>query len=72
MDGFVCKNSPKEALWLYKQHLLTVENGIKTGIIPGISAVFLCWLPVGERAAAAGEYCHCLSYAVRYGCICIW
>lgn len=47
IDGFVCKNSPKEALWLYKQHLLTLENGIKTCIL--LAAYLLYFLLASGR-----------------------
>lgn len=33
IGGLAFRNSPKKALWLYKQQLLTLENGIKTCMI---------------------------------------
>ena len=40
--------------WLYKQHLLTVENGIKTGIILAAYLLYFLLASGRKRAAAAG------------------
>lgn len=53
IGGFVCRNSPKEALWLYKQHLLTFQSGVKLCIL--LAAYLLYFLlACGRRKSGCG------------------
>lgn len=47
LGGFVCKNSPKEALWLYKKHLLTLADGAKACLL--LAAYLLYFLIASGR-----------------------
>ena len=63
IGGFVCKNSPKEALWLYKRHLLSFDSGAKMCIL--LAAYLLYFLLASGRRNSGCVWKILLLAAVR-------
>ncbi len=63
IGGLVFRNSPKEALWLYKQQLLTMENGIKTCMI--LAAYLLYFLLTSGRRKSGCCWRIVLLFGIR-------
>ena len=63
IGGLAFRNSPKEALWLYKQQLLTLENGIKTCMI--LAAYLLYFLLTSGRRKSGCCWRIVLLFGIR-------